>query len=399
MYERLGIPAGVYLFDRPVLQGEYGFARFAWDETRLPNVAHTLGALARRGYRTVVWSSLWACGSEPGDNGAEALRLGFLAPGSGAPRCSDVGGSHFVLDPTTAAARDWWRERVRDFVAAHGIRGVKLDRGEEHIPSQASDVWADGRTGREVRNDYPRLQAQIHHDAVAEAFPGDSLVITRSGYTGTQQHAIVWGGDITGSERFGAGPGTDLGLRSAIIAQQRAAFLGYPIWGSDTGGYHEFDDRDVFARWLEFSAFSGIMEIGGVGPHAPWDMPTEPAYDDEMIAIYRRYTRLRERLQPYLVAAAREAGASGLPLVRPLVFAYPDDPAVGDLWDQYLLGPDLLVAPVWRTGARAREVYFPAGAWRGFWDESQRFDGPLTATVAAPLDVIPVFVRGDAPSP
>jgi alpha-D-xyloside xylohydrolase len=400
MYEQLGIPPGVYLFDRPVLAGEYGFARWEWDAQRLPNVSHMLEALRGRGYRLMMWSSLWACGSGPGDNGSDALALGFLAPGgSGAPHCDDVGGNNFILDPTTAAARDFWRERVRDFFRANGIQGVKLDRGEEHIPSEATDIWADGRTGREVRNEYPTLQAKLHHDAMAEAFPGDSLVFTRSAYTGTQQWAVVWGGDIPGSERFGSGPGTDLGLRSAIISQQRAAFLGYPIWGSDTGGYYEFKDRDVFARWIEFSAFSGLMEIGGVGEHAPWRMPSEPTYDSELIDIYRRYTRLRERLQPYLVTAARDAGATGLPLVRPLVFAFRDDPAVADLWDEYLLGPELLVAPVWRAGQRAREVYLPAGAWRGLWDESQRYDGPLTITVDVPLGEIPVFVRGDAPAP
>lgn len=400
MYDALGIPPGVYLFDRPVLAGEYGFARWEWDQARLPNVPQMLASLRRRGYRLMMWSSLWACGSGPGDNGSEALALGFLAPGgSGPPRCDDVLGNDFILDPTSAAARDWWRERVREFFRANGIQGVKLDRGEEHIPSAASDVWADGRNGREVRNDYPTLQAKIHFDAMAEAFPGDALVFTRSAYTGTQQWAVVWGGDIPGSERFGSGPGTDLGLRSAIIGQQRAAFLGYPIWGSDTGGYYEFKDREVFARWLEFSAFSGLMEIGGVGAHAPWSMPTSPAYDTELIEIYRRYTQLRARLQPYLVTAARDAGTTGLPLVRPLVFAFRDDPAVGDLWDEYLLGPDLLVAPVWRSGARAREVYLPAGRWRSLWDETQRYDGPVSITVDAPLATIPVFVRGDAPAP
>ncbi len=399
MYEQLGIPPGVYVLDRPVLQGEFGFARFAWDEERLPNVAAMLDALVRRGYRLVTWSSMWACGAGPGDNGSEALELGFLAPGSGPPRCAEAGGNHFILDATNAEARAWWQAKVRDFARAHGIQGIKLDRGEEHLPDGPDVVWADGRSGREVRNAYPTLQAQVHHDAMQEAHPGDALVITRSGYTGTQRWAIVWGGDITGAEGFGAGASTDLGLRSAIIGQQRAAFLGYPIWGSDTGGYYEFRDREVFARWLEFSAFSGIMEIGGVGAHAPWDMPTEPAYDEEMIEIYRRYTRLRETLLPYLVAAAREAGASGLPLVRPLVFAYPDDPAVGDLWDEYLLGPDLLVAPVWRSGQRSRDVYLPAGRWRSYWDPALRYEGPVTITVPVPLDSIPVFVRDGASAP
>lgn len=399
-YEELGIPPGVYLFDRPVLVGNFGFARWEWDTTRLPNVAATLAALRRRGYHLGIWSSTWTCGSGPDDNGTAAQQQGFLAPGpGGAPSCADVGGRSFILDVTNPAARAWWRDRVAAFLAAWGIQAIKLDRGEEHIPSEASDVWFDGRTGREVRNDYPRLQAQLHHDALAQAFPeGDFLVLARPSYTGTAQWATFWGGDIPGSTSFGGGPGTDLGLRSAIISQQRAAFLGIPIWGSDTGGYYEFKDREVFARWLAFSAFSGIMEIGGVGSHAPWDMPTTPRYDPELVAIYQRYTRLRATLQPYVVAAAAEA-STGMPIVRPMPFVDRRDPRLRDLWDQYLFGPDLLVAPVWRRGQTRRRVYLPRGRWRDYWDRERVFTGRRWIDVDVPLDAIPVFVRDGASVP
>lgn len=400
-YEQLGIPAGVYLLDRPVLQGNFGFARFAWDEQRLPNVRHMLDALRRRGYRLVTWSAAWVCGSEPGDNGYEAQQLGFIAPmrRTGTPFCDDVRGRSFILDVTNPAARSWFAQKLAAFLRNEGIHGIKLDRGEEHIPSERDDIWADGRNGREVHNDYVVLQTRMHREALDLAWPnGDSVLITRSGYTGSQSDSVVWAGDTAGSENFGLGPGTDLGLRSAIIQQQRVAFLGFPIWGSDTGGYYQFKDRDVFARWIEFSTFSGIMEIGGQGSHAPWDMPTEPRYDPEMIEIYRRYTRLRHELVPYIVAAAREA-RSGMPLARPLVFLDRNDPELQDRWDQYLFGPDLLVAPVWRIGQRSREVYFPRGRWRNFWDERQVYEGPARVTFPVPLDTILVFVRGDAPHP
>lgn len=400
MYDTLGIPAGVYLFDRPVLTGNFGFARWEWDAVRLPNIDATLASLRSRGYHLAIWSSAWTCGSGPLDNGTAAQALGYQVPGPVAtPNCADLGGASFILDPTTAAARDWWRDRMAPFMATYGIQAIKLDRGEEHIPSAATDVYADGRTGREVRNDYPRLQAQIHHDALAAAYPdGDYVVLSRPSYTGTSQWAIFWGGDIPGSTNFGSGPGTDLGLRSAIISQQRAAFMGIPIWGSDTGGYYEFKDREVFARWLAFSAFSGIMEIGGVGAHAPWAMPTEPHFDTEMIDIYRRYTRLRETLQPYIVAAAQEA-ASGMPLVRPMPFVDRRDRKLADLWDQYLFGPDLLVAPVWKVGQRSREVYLPRGTWRSYWDPTQVYQGRRRITADASLDTIPVFVRDGAVVP
>src|SRR5262249_18265340 len=146
------------------------------------------------------------------------------------------------------------------------------------------------------------------------------------------------------------------------------------------------------------SAFSGIMEIGGVGAHAPWHMPTDPTYDQELIDIYKRYTDERVRLHPYIVDAARDA-ASGMPIVRPLVFLDRKDRKLRDRWDEYLFGPDLLVAPVWKSGERRREIYFPKGAWRSYWDPTQKEHGPRTRMVDVPLDVIPVYVRGDAQVP
>ena len=190
MYEALGIPPGVYHFDRPVLQGNYGFARWAWDETRLPNPQAMLDALKHRGYRLMIWSGAWMCGSDPGDNGLEAQTLGFLAPRPtgappAAPFCDDVTGTDFILDVTNPDARTWWQGKMVDFLRRYGIQGIKLDRGEEHIPSEATDRWADGRTGREVRNDYARLQARIHHDALAEVWGDDFVLVSRPSYTGT----------------------------------------------------------------------------------------------------------------------------------------------------------------------------------------------------------------------
>jgi len=402
MYDTLGIPPGVYHFDRPVLVGNYGFAQWAWDETRLPNPTAMLQSLRQRGYHLMTWSGLWMCGSHLGENGFEAQRQKYLvlSPNpSEPPNCADIGGANFIMDPTNPAAQAWWRDTVAAFLATYGIQGIKLDRGEEHIPSEATDPYNDGRTGREVRNDYPTLQAKIHHDALASVYPdGDFVLVSRPAYTGTAQYSIFWGGDIPGSENFGAGPGTDLGLRSAIISQQRAAFLGVPIWGSDTGGYYQFKDREVFARWIEFSTFSGIMEIGGTGTHAPWNMPTAPTFDQEMIDIYRRYTTLRATLQPYIVATAK-AAATGMPIVRPMPFFDRRDLKLADRWDEYLFGPDLLVAPVWKVGQRGRLVYFPKGTWHNYFDRTQTFRGRRTVKLPVPLDTILVFERGGASVP
>jgi alpha-glucosidase (family GH31 glycosyl hydrolase) len=212
-------------------------------------------------------------------------------------------------------------------------------------------------------------------------------VLARAGYSGSQQWAASWGGDEVG---------TELGLRSAIVKLQRAGFIGFPTWGSDTGGYYAFSDREVFARWLQFSALTPIMEIGGIGSRSPWNMPAEPRFDTELIEIYARYVKLHHALIPYTAAQADLAGAQGLPIARAMIFDFPGDARFADSWDQYMYGPDLLVAPIWKSGAREREVLIPAGVWNLYWDQSQSWTGPATITVAAALDTLPLFIRNGA---
>jgi alpha-glucosidase (family GH31 glycosyl hydrolase) len=219
-------------------------------------------------------------------------------------------------------------------------------------------------------------------------------VYPRAGYAGSQRWAVFSAGDIPGRDVLGRP--TDLGLRSAILAVQHCAFMGFPIWGSDTGGYEQFGDREVFARWIEFSTFCPIMEIGGTGTHAPWDMPTEPHFDTEMIDIYRRYTTMHHDLLDYVYGHALEAGRTGRPVSKPLVFNYSGDPRVKDLWEEFLLGDDILVAPVWRVGQRTQHVYLPAGCWVDYWNPERRVEGPADLDEPAPLDRVPIFVREGA---
>jgi len=337
-YEKLGFPKGVYLIDRP-----------------------------------------WALGKADFELGPEAKAKGLV-----------IGDRN--LDYTNPAAVAWHREKIEAFLRRSGVDGWKLDRGDEYNPSSRHDIYADGRDGLSVHNDYVRLYIKTYYDATAAVRGDDFLLMARPGYTGTTAWSITWGGDIPGAIHQGR-VGTDKGLRSAIISLQRMAFLGYPVWGTDTGGYAGFKDREVFARWLAFSAFCPLMEIGGVGPHEPWAMPEKPFYDEEMIRIYRRYTQLHLRLLDYTYELAERAAATGDPIVHPLVFDWPDDPQVKNRWDEYLYGPALLVAPVWEQGRREREVYLPAGEWKDLWNPSRTFQGPATIKVEAPLDRIPVFIR------
>src|SRR5262249_16482514 len=123
----------------------------------------------------------------------------------------------------------------------------KLDRGDETVPSQADDVYADGRNGLELHNDYPRLYVRTYDETLQMVRSDDWVTMTRPGYAGSQSFGIYWGGDITGANNFGIAPGTDAGLRRALISLQRMAFMGFPNWGTDPGGYYQFKQTSLRA--------------------------------------------------------------------------------------------------------------------------------------------------------
>jgi alpha-D-xyloside xylohydrolase len=400
MYEKLGFPApGWYNFDRPFSSGAQGgcsspgFARFDFDPDRFPNAHEMIAALARRGTRSIVFNAPWLCGdpNDPADNAYDATRLGYYAPHSP---------DH--IDFTLPAATAWWQDRFGAFLTAYGLSGFKLDRGDETVPSAATDVYADGRNGLQLHNDYPRLYVKAYAERLQALRPNDWVTMTRPGYAGSQSYGLYWAGDVTGADGFGVGPGTDKGLRSSFISLLHLAFMAFPNWGTDIGGYYQFKQRDVFARWLEFGAFNPLMEIGGGkqigqklgGEHAPWAMPTTPKVDFEMIGIYRYYTWLHHELVPYSYSEGVRASTDGHPIATPLVFDHPDDPNVADMWDEFFYGPWLLAAPLWRDGDRSRSVYLPAGDWTDYWNEGTTFTGPTTLpAVAAPLARAPLYVK------
>ncbi|MBM4394661.1 MAG: hypothetical protein FJ087_03100 [Deltaproteobacteria bacterium] len=153
-------------------------------------------------------------------------------------------------------------------------------------------------------------------------------------------------------------------------------------------------------RWLAFSAFSPLMEVGPTGNVAPWSWPsTVPgeytSYEAGLVAAWIFYARLHDDLRAYSYAQARLAHEDGTPFVRPMVFGWPERPEYRDLWDQYLYGPDILVAPVWQDGVTARDVHVPPGTWVDAWTR-EAHEGPAVVTLPAPVHRIPILVRRGA---
>ncbi|MBM4372610.1 MAG: glycoside hydrolase family 31 protein, partial [Deltaproteobacteria bacterium] len=392
MMEALGIPCSLYWVDRPWAQGDFGYDDLAWDEARLPHPQEMIQWLEGRGIRFMLWLAPWAVG--PQMEAKVAAEGWGLEPYNAFTDVSDVP----PLDFTNPDATAWWQDALQPLIA-QGVLGFKLDRADEKVPDGLllQGTAHDGRSFRELHNAYPALYAAAVHGAFQQSGVGEFVVMPRAGWMGTSAHAIVWGGDSGAS---------DWGLRSAIIAAQRAAAMNFPIWGSDTCGYDPRGTHETCARWLGFSAFTPLMEVGPTGNLAFWSWAPdgeeawvdgegyhhEPWYDTELLAVWHLYANLHQDLAAYTRTAAQAAHDTGVPVIRPMVFLW-DEPGYEELWDQYLYGPDLLVAPAWQDGTVSRTVRIPPGTWVDAWT-GETLQGPLDVEVDTPLHKVPLYVRG-----
>jgi alpha-glucosidase (family GH31 glycosyl hydrolase) len=315
---------------------------------------------------------------------AEAESRGYLLPEGyerGAPTGANYRQGQRYIDFSNPAARAWWWSAHRP-LAALGVGGWWLDGGEG--PPAGSTLH--GGSGRLLHNVYDRLRHQAFAEGEAADRPDQRVfLLCRSGAAGMQRFgASCWSGDINND--FAT-------LEAQIPLGLNTGLSGVPYWGTDVGGFfHPIPESgELYARWFQLGAFSPIFRSHGWvwREHVPW------AHGSEVEAICRQYAELRYRLLPYTYTLAWQAHALGLPLMRPLVMNYPDDPRVWGLGHQFLWGDDLLVAPVTREGATAWPVYLPAGAWYDFWTGA-RHEGPGGITVDAPLDRLPLFVRAGA---
>lgn len=336
---------------------------FQFERRRYPNPITWIRRLQQRDVHVVCWitSSVW-----PGSKAhQEAREKGFLV-------LNEDGSEHIVrwlengrkIDFRIPEAREWWRDMQKPLVDT-GISGIKTDGGE-HMP----DAF--------FHNQHPYYYQKASLDAFREQ-DRKGIIFSRSGNPLTAGLGLVWAGDQDAEWS---------GLAAVVRAGLSAAFSGYPLWGHDIGAYSGIPAKDLYIRWLQFGAFSPIMQFHGESPREPW------RFDEETLEIARFYFGVRERILPLLQEWGNQALADGTPIIRPLPWHYPDDPAVRDIDDQYLLGPHLLIAPVTRPG-HSRPVYLPEGDWIDVWDGTA-YTGPTRLDYHSELYQIPVFVRADA---
>jgi alpha-D-xyloside xylohydrolase len=234
-----------------------------------------------------------------------------------------------------------------------------------------------------MHNLYPYLYNEAVYEAVGEVNgPDEAVVWGRSAWTGSQAFPMHWGGDPQTSWN---------GMSAALRGGLSASLSGIAFWSHDIGGFRGTPSDALYTRWAQFGLLSSNARCHGTTPREPWE------FGEDALEIFREYARLRYRLVPYLYTYAEVAADTGLPVVRPLVLEYQDDPTVHRMDTQYLLGEDLLVAPVF-TDEGTRSVYLPDGEWRDYWT-GERHAGGRTIDVDVGLADLPLFVRGGSVVP
>lgn len=359
---------------------------------RYPDLPARIAALRERGIRFLAYANPYLAAD--GELFAEGLAGGHfcLRRDSDAVYLVDFGEFDCaVVDFTRAETRAWFAERVlaRELLD-RGVAGWMADFGE-YLPTDVR--LADGSDPMEAHNRWPVLWAEVNAMALASrGQTGEALFFMRAGFSGVQRHCpLLWAGDQSVDFTRHDGIGT------VITAALSAGLVGNAYSHSDCGGYTSLHGNvrstELLMRWAELAAFAPVMRSHeGNRPDDNLQYHSTP----ELLACFARWSRVHAALAPYVAALAREAAETGLPLQRPLFLHYPEDRQLFAIQDQYLYGPDLLVAPVIDEGSTMRDVLLPgSGPWRHCWT-GEDF-APGRHRVAAPLGSLPVFYRADSP--
>lgn len=358
---------------------------FQWDLDRYPDPQYLISELKKLGFRICLWENPYI--SEKSSLYEEAERLGyFLKNKEGKTRKikwvpEEFQGLHNppeagIVDLTNPKAREWYKDLHRPLLRM-GIDTFKTDFGEE-IPE---DICAyNGMTGEELHNFYPLLYNEVVYEVIKEE-KGEGVVWGRSGYIGSHKIPIQWGGDTETSYE-----GMFTSLRGGLSYGLSGGNI---LWAHDLGGFYGgMPNKELYIRWSQFALLNSLTRAHGTTPREPWE------FGKEAEIIFKKFTYLRYSLLPYIYTYAKKGKESSLPVMRHLVLEFPEDISVWNIDSEYLLGEDILIAPIFSPGNN-RIVYLPSGIWYDFW-EKKKFQGPQSFLINAPLNRIPIWVKKGA---
>jgi alpha-glucosidase len=371
-----------------------GYRVFTWDKSRFPDPQRLLSDLRQQGFRvvTIIDPGIKADPNYWVYQQGLAENVFVKKPDGGVYIGKVWPGESAFPDFTSERVRAWWSSLYQGLIH-DGVAGFWNDMNEPSIfevPSKTMDldeVFDDHglrSPHAKVHNVYGMLMSEGTRDGMLRFRPNERpLVITRDTYAGGQRYAAVWTGDNSSLWEH---------LRLSLPQLMTMGLSGLALAGADIGGFALSPSPELYTRWLQAGVFYPYCRTHteyGSRNQEPW------SFGNRLEGINRRSIELRYRLLPYVYNAFHETVETGLPVMRALLLDYPDDPkAIGQNYE-FLFGDDLLVAPVVKSDENRWAVYLPRGAWYDFWTD-RRYAGPREVTVEAPLERIPIFVRGGA---
>ncbi len=381
------LPLSVFHFDSFWMR-EFNWCDFEWDARVFPDPRGMLERLRARGLKICVWINPYIAQRSP--LFAEGRARGYLLkrPNGDVWQWDRWQPGMAVVDFTNPEAREWYAAKL-DALLGMGVDCFKSDFGER-IPTDVE--YFDGSDPERMHNYYPYLYNQTVFELLRKRRgEGEAIVFARSATAGSQQFPVHWGGD---SES------TFEGMGQMLRGGLSLGMSGFGYWSHDIGGFEGTPDTALFKRWIAFGLLSSHSRLHGSSSYrVPW------LFDDEAVDVLRLFTKLKARLAPYLQVAARHAHTAGIPMMRAMALEFPSDRACSHLERQYMLGDDLLVAPVLSADGDI-SYYVPEGTWTHFLT-GERVEGGRWARerhgfmsvplLARPAAVIPVGAVDDRP--
>jgi alpha-D-xyloside xylohydrolase len=381
------LPLSAFHFDSFWMRA-FNWCDFEWDPRVFPDPRGMLDRLKARGLRICVWINPYIAQRSPVFGECQARGYLLKRPGGDVWQWDRWQPGMAVVDFTNPEAREWYASKL-DALLGMGVDCFKSDFGER-IPLDVQ--YFDGSDPERMHNYYTYLYNQTVFELLRKRRgEGEAVVFARSATAGSQQFPVHWGGDCeTTFEAMGQvlRGGLSLGMS------------GFGYWSHDIGGFEGTPDAAVFKRWIAFGLLSSHSRLhGNASYRVPW------LFDDEAVDVLRLFTKLKARLAPYLQEAARQAYTQGVPMMRAMVLEFPTDPSCTHLERQYMLGGDLLVAPVLSADGDV-SYYVPEGTWTHFltgdavkgpgWVR-ERHGFMSVPLLARPGSVIPVGAVDDRP--
>ncbi|MGH3090004.1 MAG: TIM-barrel domain-containing protein, partial [Rubrobacteraceae bacterium] len=393
-FRQRDIPCDVVYFDIDYMDG---YRVFTWNDEDFPEPEKLISDLKQDGFRVVTIVDPGVKVDENYSVYTEGREHDFL--------CKTVEGDEYnnvvwpgmcaFPDFTNAEAREWWGENHRTLLDA-GVAGIWCDMNEPSlfVPRQSTmpdDVVHPGdgeaKFHAQIHNTYGSLMAKATREGLLKLRPeGRPFVISRAGYAGLQRHAMQWTGDNSSWWEH---------LWMCMPQLQNLGLSGIAWAGVDIGGFFDDSSGELLARWTEFGVFQPFCRnhsAKGTISQEPW------SFGEPYETVCRRMIKLRMRLLPYLYTLFEECHRTGAPILRPLLFEYPEDETTYALDDEFLLGDALLVAPITRPGIDHRSVYLPEGTWFHFWT-GEKFYGKQHILAHAPLGQPTIYVKANEAIP